>query len=64
MLTPADRLKFAEYLERDAASNEALVEQMRHISGVPSIIDRYRAEAAACRLVAAKLRAVEDQEVR
>lgn len=60
ILTQQERDKFAAYLEISAASSEGIAEQMEATSLPDVVIKKYRAEAAACRIVAAVLRATTD----
>ena len=63
LLTDAERQKFADYLELDATSTEGIVAQMKKLPGgvmLPAI-RKYEAEAAAARVVAAKLRSMQSQ---
>lgn len=65
MLTEAERVKFADYLELEADSNEQLAAEMgKTPSGlIEALAKKYRMEAAAMRLVANRLRATESQAV-
>lgn len=59
VLTDAEREKFATYLEQDAASNSAMADQVQKIGGglpMEAMAKKLRAEAAAARVIAAKLR--------
>jgi hypothetical protein len=63
LLTDAERERFAAYLEHEAATDEGIVTQMENIHVPEAMIRRVRAEAAAARMVAAKLRAAETQTI-
>ena len=66
-LTDAEREKFALYLEQDAASNSALAAQMEKMDPTGTmgmLATKYKNEAAAARIIAAKLRSIETSEVR
>jgi len=57
LLTDAERARFAEYLEAESTSADAIGEQMAKLGGLPAeLAKRERIYAAACRMVAAKLR--------
>lgn len=57
ILTDAERAKFAEYLETDIASSEAIIRQMENLRGLPDAMVRIiRAEIAAMKIVAKRLR--------
>lgn len=61
-LTDQEREKFALYLEQDAASNSAMAEQMKKMDpagAMGMLAKKYKAEAAAAMIVAAKLRSIE-----
>ena len=61
LLTDIERLRFAEYLERDAASTDGIIEQMQRLGGpFEGLIREHKAEAAAQRIVAQMLRASHD----
>jgi hypothetical protein len=55
-LTAEEREKFSAYLEQEAKSNLAVIEQMEKLSNPPqAAIDRYRHEGLACKIVARML---------
>jgi len=65
-LTDQEREKFALYLEQDAASNRALAEQMQKMDTtgtMGALASKYKNEAAAAMIVAAKLRSIESDSV-
>lgn len=65
-LTDAEREKFALYLEQDAASNRAMAAQMEKMDPTGTmgmIATKYKNEAAAAMIVAAKLRSIETDSV-
>jgi hypothetical protein len=61
-LTSSERLRFLEYLRQEVASNEAIIRQMEKMGGpvMEALTRRYRAEVAACKVVANKLTNVEN----
>jgi L-fucose isomerase-like protein len=58
-LTAQENEKFALWLLQDAESNEQLAKQMESLPGTSSIAKKYRTEAMAQRIVAAKLQSYE-----
>ena len=62
LLTPAERERFAAYLENEARADEALAEQISKI-GPEILAKKYRVEALAARVIAKKLREIEDQVI-
>jgi len=63
LLTAQERERFAGWLEREAASSEAIAAQME-TSSIPQVLTRkLRAEAAACKIVASILRSTEDMSI-
>lgn len=63
LLTDAERERFAAYLEREAASDEAMANQMAAIKAPEAGIKKYRTQALAARMVAAKLRSIESASI-
>lgn len=59
-LTLAERDRFATYLENEARTDEEMAEQMAKI-GPEILAKKYRVEALAARVIAKKLRSIEDQ---
>jgi hypothetical protein len=59
LLTDAERLRFAEWLEHEAATAKSLIEQMEKLDVPAPLIMREKAEAGASLLIARKLRATE-----
>lgn len=66
LLTDQERARFVAYLESDASDSEGMAEQMGKFGGPPqqALAKKLRMEAAACKIVAAKLKATESMEVR
>jgi hypothetical protein len=62
LLTAAERERFATYLEHEAQSDEMLAEQASNI-GHEAFARKLRVEAIAARVVAGKLREIEDQTI-
>ncbi len=63
ILTNEERLRFAEYLERDAESSRLLIEQMVK-QGLPDFMQqRLKIERAAATVIAQKLRNCESQKL-
>lgn len=67
LLTKAERDRFAEWLEREAQSDKAL---SRQIQGFPTgktindeLAKRYNVHAAACLIVAQRLRETIDEKI-
>ena len=66
-LTDAERQKFVLYLEQDAASNRALAAQMEKMDPTGTmgmLATKYKNEAAAAMIIAAKLRSIETSEIK
>ncbi len=63
LLTEEERIRFAEYLEREAASDEAMIKQMESIGAPKEMIKRYRTQMVASGIVAARLRSIEDMSI-
>jgi len=61
-LTPAERERFAAYLENGARADEVLAEQISKV-GPEILAKKYRVEALAARVIARKLRSIEDQVI-
>jgi hypothetical protein len=59
LLTDHERERFAAYLEAEAESADGIAAQMETIRTHEAIIKRFRLEAIAARIIAAKLRATE-----
>ena len=65
-LTDQEREKFALYLEQDAASNRAMAAQMEKMDPTGTmgmLATKYKNEATAAMIVAAKLRSIETDTV-
>lgn len=63
-LTQQERDKFALYLERDAASDKAIADQMEGSGiGIEAMIKKLRVEAMAAEVIARKLRSIETDTV-
>jgi hypothetical protein len=63
LLTDAERQRFAEWLENEATTAKALIEQMEKL-GVPApLIAREKAEAGAALLIARRLRTTESYSI-
>ena len=64
LLTREDRIRFAEYLTREAESTEVIVKQMETVGMssaiIEAVIEKYRTEIRACRVVAALLLKTQD----
>lgn len=63
LLTDAERERFAAYLEREAASNEAMARQMEQIKVPEAVIKRERLKALAARMIAENLRSTESVSI-
>lgn len=63
LLTDDERARFAAYLERTAADDEAMITQMEAIKAPEVLIKRTRTEAIAAKIIAAKLRSIESVNV-
>ncbi len=60
LLTAAERMRFAAYLEQEAASDEVMADQILKV-GPEILAKKYRTEALAARIIAQKLRSIEDE---
>jgi len=58
-LTLEERQRFAEWLDNDANTSEGLANEMESIHIIPQLVSRYRDEAKAARIIAAKLRSIQ-----
>lgn len=58
MLTQAEREKFADYLEREALSDAAMVKRMEEMKVPEEMIKRLRIETMAARVICLKLRSI------
>lgn len=63
LLTDDERRRFAEYLEQDAASGEAILSQLEKLPGMDAIIRKTQAEVAATKIVAKKLRSLHSESI-
>lgn len=63
LLTDDERARFAAYLERTAADDEAMIAQMEKIKAPEVLIKRTRTEALAAKIIAAKLRSIESVSI-
>ena len=61
MLTAQERDKFAAYLEREAASDRMMLEQLGKLSGQEMMIKKLNAEAMASEIVAKRLRSIDTE---
>ncbi len=61
LLTPAERERFASWLEREAEMDETMAEQVVKISGPEGLAKKYRVEAMAAKVIAQKLRSIIDE---
>ena len=61
-LSQEERLRVAAYLEQEASTNDDLIGQMERMDsiGVKMVAQKYIEENAAYRLVARKLKSIED----
>lgn len=62
LLTPAERDRFAAYLENEARTDEVMAKQIDKV-GPEILAKKYRVEALAARVIAKKLRSIEDQVI-
>jgi hypothetical protein len=65
-LTQQERDKFAAWLEHDAKSNRAMADQMLKMDPtgtMGTLATKYKNEAAAASIIAAKLRSIETTEL-
>ena len=63
-LTQEERDKFASWLEQDAISNEEIAEQTKKLfSKEHPLVNKYRSEALAARIVAKGLRSTETTNI-
>lgn len=60
LLTQAERIRFAEYLTRDAENAEGMIMQMKGMKMPKALIEKYHTEMQACRVVAAMLLKIQD----
>jgi hypothetical protein len=63
ILTQEERDRFATYLEEDSNSSLGIIKQMEKLPNTETIVKHYKLEAAASKIVAAKLRATTSEEV-
>lgn len=64
LLTEQERLRFAAWLEREASTSSALIEQMEKLGPhVAPMVVHQRAEIAASLLIAKKLRAIQSESI-
>lgn len=63
LLSEQERERFAAWLEQEAATSEAVVEQMSKLTVPQAFVDKERAEANAARIIARRLRATESVAV-
>lgn len=61
LLTPAERDRFASYLEQEAATDKAMARQLKEISGPEALITKLNVESMAARVIAQKLRSIMDE---
>lgn len=65
-LTQQEREKFSIWLDNEARSNDAMIEQVKKTCAnaiADQLERRLKAEAHACRIVAIMLRKIEDQSI-
>lgn len=63
-LTRDERMKFAAWCEAQAADATAIIEQLKKLGPHGDVVAaREKQEALAARLIAAKLRAIEDASI-
>lgn len=62
-LNPQEREYFASFLDQEAKSDQAMIEQMERLNTGEAIVKRYKLMAAARSIIAKDLRRVEIQEV-
>lgn len=63
LLTDAERQRFAQYLEEEAHTDEAMADQMEQVRVPEVLVKKLRMEAAAARIIAAKLRSIESMSI-
>lgn len=59
LLTAAERARFADWLEQEAANSRELIPQLVRLVEARPMVDREKREAAAALVIAAKLRGTE-----
>ncbi len=63
-LTHQERDRFATWLEREADTDEMMVEQLEKLPSRPEpLAKKYRVEMMAARVVAQKLRSISDESL-
>jgi len=62
-LTQAERDRFAAYLEHEAHCDDGIMEQMQKLPGMAPMLAKLRAESLAAKVIAAKLRSIESEEI-
>ena len=60
-LTPAERDRFATWLEQEAKTDKAMAEQAAKLPGLKLMVSKYRAEAMAAQVISSKLRSTIDE---
>ena len=63
LLTNEERERFAAYLEQEARSDLAILEQMEKSNMPAALIQKYRVEAMAAQVIAKKLRSTESETI-
>jgi hypothetical protein len=64
MLTPAEKIRFMEWLDEEAATNEKLAEQADKLSAFSGVVSkRLRQMAIACRIVSEALRGAQTETI-
>jgi len=56
ILTDQERIRFAAYLEQEAATSDGLADQMDKLGGIGRLAEMYRTMAAAAQIIAKDLR--------
>ncbi len=62
LLTAAERQRFADWLDREADAGQAIAGQFEKLNPAvaEALLKRERAEVAAAKIIAAKLRSIQD----
>ena len=64
LLTDEERMRFADWLELEARTATGLIEQLEKLGQYAApLVAREKAEAAAARLIAAKLRGIQSMSI-
>lgn len=62
-LTKEERVRFADWLDWEAHTDEGLIEQMLGIKVPEAVIKNRRTEVLAHRIVSAKLRSIQEESI-